>query len=134
MLVVASASCGDNVVLPPDAVIIEPPIPPILSVDPESAHFGSVTAATVSAPAMVTVRNIGQLESGLVTASLGGTDPTSFTFSNGCTTLAPEGTCQIVVRFAPTNAGAKSATLIVTGGILGARSVILDDDGTAAGR
>jgi hypothetical protein len=66
--------------------------------------------------------------------SLIGTNPTSFTFTNGCAApLLANQTCTIGVQFAPTAAGARSANLrIVTDTAQSSQAVALTGTGIAS--
>lgn len=89
-----------------------------LQIAPMVQDFGMVVRSAGSGTQTFTVTNTGQESSGDVSASLSGTDAAQFAITaDGCTgqALAASRTCQITVRFSPTEAGAKSASLIVSG-------------------
>lgn len=94
-----------------------------LSISPTPFAFADTTVGQVSTTQVFTVTNTGGSATGALGTALGGTDPSHFTVvagSNGCqgVVLAPAGTCTIVLSFAPTTGGLKSATLAInhTGG------------------
>lgn len=127
----ALASCGDNVVEPLDAEIIEPPPPAVLVLDMTTAQFGSVHVNSVGLPTTFTVRNIGLGESGDVTAAFGGPDWASFRLLDStCTTLVPNATCRMEVAFAPASTGTKNAMLVVSGAPGGGVIATLAGEGT----
>lgn len=83
---------------------------------PAAHDFGEQAVGTGSAPATFTVKNLGTEDLTLSDAALAGTDPGQFTISrNTCNgPVAVQATCEVDVRFAPSSAGAKSASLQVT--------------------
>jgi hypothetical protein len=85
----------------------------------------TLTAATAFAPTIVggapsasqilTVKNIGDVNSGVPAVSVTGTNPGDFQTSNTCiAALGPSLTCTVTVTFVPTGNGTRSATLSVT--------------------
>ncbi len=91
--------------------------PGALQVTPPMQDFGSVTMGGNSGTQTFTITNTGGQASGAITSGLMGTDAAQFVITaDGCMTqaLAPNATCQITVRFSPSTAGAKSASLNVT--------------------
>ena len=100
---------------------------PLAAVAPASLAFGSATTATTSASQDVTVTNNGATDLVVTGATLMGTDPGEFTIpivTNTCGTVAPAGSCTIGVAFAPTTAGAKSATLSIAHNAPGSPSTV----------
>lgn len=92
-------------------------IPPAqLTITPTPRDYGSVILGATT-DLTFTVGNSGGATSGAVSFSLGGADAGQFavvaggTCVSGSTTLSPAATCTVVLRFAPTTAGSKSATL-----------------------
>lgn len=117
-LALALASCEDTGHDPGpahDAPPADAAAPARLTLDPTSLQFGTVTVATASPERLVTVINMGQSDSGMISATFTGTDPSQFSVVNRCTYLLRGGTCGVSVTFAPTSAGTKSATLVVAG-------------------
>jgi hypothetical protein len=86
------------------------------TITPMTVDFASIGIGN-SADRMVTVTNIGSNTSAVPMATLGGANLNQFTVAtNNCTAaLQAAGTCTILLRFTPTTAGDKSATLTVTG-------------------
>lgn len=81
-----------------------------------TAAFGSHIVGATTTASTLTITNSGAETSGAISASFVGADPTQFSLTNNCTTLATGATCTIAVRFTPTvPAGAKVAQLRVTG-------------------
>ncbi len=111
--------------------------PGSISISPAGPFgFADTTVGQTSTTQVFTVTNSGGTATGALGTALGGTDPSQFTIvagSNGCQGVvlaANGGTCTIVLNFAPTSGGAKSATLGVnhTGG---SASVIVQGNGIA---
>jgi hypothetical protein len=105
---------------------------PELFVSPTSLSFGEVAVGSTSAAQTVTLRNAGSAP--VVLALTGGTATAPFATTQSChgTTLAPGATCNISFTFAPTAAGAATAT--ITGSWNGAPfSIGLAGTGIAAG-
>jgi hypothetical protein len=95
------------------------PVNTITITPPATFAFPDTTATMTSAPHAFTVTNTGTQPTGLLASALGGTDPTQFsidTVTDTCTgmSIPVAGTCSISVVFAPTTAGAKSASLTLT--------------------
>ncbi|MCC6994784.1 MAG: choice-of-anchor D domain-containing protein [Deltaproteobacteria bacterium] len=89
--------------------------PAALGLTPTSQDFGT-TVTGAQAEATFTVRNGGEVATGMVTVALGGASASEFALpTDNCSgaPLAPAATCTVTVRFAPTTAGAKTATLRV---------------------
>lgn len=81
---------------------------------PASLDFGEVAAGARSDARSVAVRNDGEAPLELDHVSLAGSDPDQFLIAGddcGGATLAPGEECQVRVRFAPGEEGAKAATL-----------------------
>jgi len=90
---------------------------PGFSVDPDGRDFGARAVGTTSAPQVFTVTNTGDANLHIDTVSLTGDDAGHFPFTDGTCAgadLAPGATCAIAASFAPTSAGAKSATVTFT--------------------
>ncbi|MCC6997681.1 MAG: choice-of-anchor D domain-containing protein [Deltaproteobacteria bacterium] len=94
-------------------------IPGEISISPAARDFGSLPQGdTTGTPFTFTVTNGGQSPTGSLTVSLTGGDASQFSItSNGCMGMMvpAAGTCTVAVRFNPTTAGAKSASLTITG-------------------
>ena len=87
-----------------------------LSIAPSTRDFGSIVLGTPSADVAFTVTNSGGVASGVPAVSITGANAAEFLVtSNGCTSaLAPNATCVVRARFAPTQVGSRSATLQVS--------------------
>jgi VCBS repeat protein/centrosomal CEP192-like protein/ASPM-SPD-2-Hydin domain-containing protein/FG-GAP repeat protein len=84
-------------------------------VSPTSLNFGGERVGTKSASQMVTVTNDSGSSIVYNNPSLGGADSLDFTETNNCTgvSIPPGGTCQVNVKFAPKEKGARAATLSI---------------------
>ena len=91
-------------------------IAPELSITPSPFDFGSVQTGSKSAQRTFTVKNVGSDVAAVGTVGLAGSEPGQFKVeSDGCSSksLGVGAECSVGVVFAPTSAGAKSATLEV---------------------
>ena len=108
---------------------------PSLAASPSSASFGSVTVGQLSNPTSVSVTNNGGGGGDLGTVAISGPDAGQFAIvADGCSggaLAASGGSCPVSVRFAPTSAGSKSATLTVPD--LGGASTNVSLTGTGVG-
>ncbi len=89
--------------------------PAALGLTPTSQDFGT-TVTNAQSEANFVVRNGGEVATGMVMVSLGGGSAGEFSLpTDNCSgaALAPAATCTVTVRFLPTTAGAKAATLRV---------------------
>jgi centrosomal CEP192-like protein/HYDIN/CFA65/VesB family protein len=85
---------------------------PIINIAPNFATFGAQALGTTSPPQVLTVRNIGTAPLTLGVISTSG----PFTQTNTCaSTLAPNESCTVSVRYVPTAAGSQSGQLLVPG-------------------
>ena len=88
---------------------------PVAGVAPNTLAFGSVNTGTTSTPQAITVSNTGNVP--LVVTSIAVTGPNAALFTatpTGCATIAAGSNCTVNVAFAPTSAGAKTATVSIT--------------------
>jgi hypothetical protein len=95
---------------------------PAISLSPTSLTFAARDTGTTSAPQSVTVANTGTAPVLINSAATRGANPLDFTqVADGCSgvRLAAGTSCSVSVTFSPTQAGARSATLIVTDGAPG---------------
>ena len=98
-----------------------------LSALPASLEFGSQTVATISPAKVVTLRPTGGLLELPLDVSVRGPDATEFLkVADSCSDEA----CTVAVRFAPSEAGRRSAALVIDSW-LGAYSVPLTGTGTS---
>ncbi len=103
-----------------------------LSIAPATRDFGSFLTGTSSTVQSFTVTNTGGSATGMLASALGGTHAGEFAIvSDGCNqvALAAAATCAVTVRFNPASAGAKSASLTVSGSPGGAAVAALSGVG-----
>ncbi len=133
-LALVVTSCGDNRSVS-DAPGSELPAPAMLAIDRASHQFGSVTVGTISTQATFTITNTGATDSGMIGVALTGSAAAGFALPAGSCTgpLAPSASCQVIVLFAPSTAGIRTASLNVTGMPGGTVSASLDGEGIALG-
>jgi hypothetical protein len=85
-----------------------------LTLSPSTKDFATVVV-NGSVEATFDVTNLGGMSSATPVSTLGGANATEFLITAGCTAPVPAaGHCTVTVRFSPTSAAAKSATLIVS--------------------
>ena len=110
------------------------PKPAKLSISPASYQYGTVAVGASSASQSFAVTNTGQTASGPVSVAVTGTDTADFVIdASSCTTaLAAGSTCSVRVRFTPAAAGARSATLSVSGAPGGSVTSALKGTGATA--
>ena len=87
---------------------------PAASLSVSALNFGNQTTGTTSATQSVTLRNVGNANLTVSSVTVSGANAGDFSVAtDSCSTgtLAPNGTCSVSVRFAPTAAGARSASL-----------------------
>ena len=106
-------------------------IPPAtLGISPSTLDFGSVVQGSSSSMHTFTVSNMGGTPSGVVSVGATGTNASEFIISNGCTgTLAPSAQCTFTMVFAPSSAGAKSASVTASATPGGSTSATLTATG-----
>jgi hypothetical protein len=107
-----------------------------VSVSPASLNFGSVPVGSTSAPSGVTFTNLGAAPVHVWGTAIVGTNPGDFSRINSCplppATLAAGAHCAITVRFTPSTATARSASLMIShDGGASPSSVSLSGTGTA---
>jgi chitodextrinase len=94
-----------------------PPVSPSLSLNPSSLSFGDQLVGTANGAQSVLVQNIGQTPVEIRQVSVEGTNPGDFVITaDGATglQLLPGRLCIVNVRFLPTAAGPRSASLTIT--------------------
>jgi hypothetical protein len=96
-------------------VVIPAPPPAILGISPTSQDFGIPVPGDHIKRSFV-VANMGGSLSGVPSASISGTDTSSYSISsNGCTTTLPvAANCSIEVELTSSGLGVKTATLTVS--------------------
>jgi Ca2+-binding RTX toxin-like protein len=90
------------------------PAIPVASVLPGSLAFGSVVVNSAGVSQVITVSNTGNAPLAVSGVGITGANANQFGITNGCTSVVPAGSCSITVRFAPTSAGAKAASVVIT--------------------
>jgi hypothetical protein len=118
---------------PPSASVL-----PQVGLSASSLNFGDQLVGSTSAPHTVTLTNTAATGSDSLAVGqlfIGGADPGEFGLgSDGCsnTSLAPGASCTVDVRFAPTTAAARTASLsIPTNAVSSPDTVALGGNGTA---
>src|SRR5215472_4682947 len=90
---------------------------PAISLSPLSLSFpappsAATTEGTSSAPQVVTVFSTGNITLHISSVSIGGPNPSDFSFTNNCAAaLAPSANCTLSVVFSPIAPGQRTATL-----------------------
>jgi CSLREA domain-containing protein len=105
-----------------------------ISLVPSPKDYGSTQVNTPTAATQFTVENAGPGTSGTLAVTLSGANASEFGITgDDCSgnTLGDDATCTVSVRFAPTSAGAKSASLNVTGTPGGTQSSALTGTATS---
>ena len=108
----------------------------VLTLSPTPQDFGTVVVGSSSSDVVFTVTNSGGVASGVPAVSLGGADAGDLAITtSGCTAaIAPGASCTVRVRFTPTTAGTKAATLGVTASPGGAASATLSGNALTPGQ
>jgi hypothetical protein len=97
--------------------------PAALGVSPAALPLGSVVLGQSSGQGSLTYTNSGDVSTPALAVVRGGADPTQFVIdADTCSgiALAAGTTCSVTVRFVPTGAGSRSATVQVSGGAVSA--------------
>jgi hypothetical protein len=90
------------------------------TVGPASLTFASQALNTSSAAQVVTVTNTGTSAISISSVAVSG----DFGQTNGCSTVAASGVCNISVRFTPTVSGVRSGTLTIAGSFTGSPQTV----------
>ena len=98
----------------PRTVIALVPVADATPASPGALDFGTVTSGTTSATQSILIGNDGFAPLVVGPVDVTGPDAGSFDVTNGCTTVAPAGSCTIDVAFAPTAIAPASATLEIS--------------------
>jgi hypothetical protein len=110
-----SASLDVNVALPAaskSVTLTGTGTAPVLAVSPHAVEFDNRLISTSSATQMITVQNFGSANLTIDGIALVGPNPGQFSKTTTCGShLASGATCTVNVKFKPTAAGAKSATI-----------------------
>jgi hypothetical protein len=101
--------------------------PANITIAPTSQGYANTVVGGSSVDVTFTVTNTGGGQAGIPTIALTGTDASQFTIdSNNCNAVIPaSGTCTFNVKFTPTAAGAKNATVSATSSPGGVTSATL---------
>jgi len=107
---------------------------PQLGILPLSQDFNSVVIGSSSSISF-TISNSGGVPSGVPAAMISGADASQYSIAtDNCTAAIPgSGMCTLVVKFAPTTAGAKAASLTIGASPGGAAVSTLSGTGIASG-
>lgn len=82
---------------------------------PTSLNFQNQQINTTSSPQMITLANAGTAPLNNITIAIAGAQGSEFAQTNNCpSSLGPNSSCAILIRFTPTALGGRSATLTVT--------------------
>lgn len=88
---------------------------PFVTLSPNPVNFPAVSLGAGSAPVLVTVTNVANSTLNISSVAAGGSNPSDFTDTNGCSApVPPLGTCTISVTFVPTASGPRSETITLT--------------------
>jgi chitodextrinase len=88
---------------------------PALSLSSLTADFGNQPVGTPSTPRTITVTNGGTVTLNITSIAISGAQASDFAQSNNCIgSVAPFATCTMTVSFTPANAGARSASIVIT--------------------
>ena len=124
----ASVSIAHNAAGSPSAVTLGgtgSASAPAATVSPASLTFASRNVGTVSATQAITVTNTGSANLVVTGATLTGADAGQFAIaSTTCATVVPAASCVVNVRFAPTTAGAKTASVSIAHNAAGSPSLV----------
>ena len=106
--------------------------PGALDITEASHDFTKLAIDATPTTHTFTVKNTGQVATGVATPSITGTANTYSVMSTTCNSaLAANATCNVVVKFDPATVGSKPATLVVTGSPGGSDSATLSGIGVA---
>ena len=104
----------------PTAIVFAPKI----SLSASTLAFAALTIGASSSVQTVTVANTGNAGMTVSSVSLSGADASQFTQTNNCSSVAVAASCTVNVTFAPTSAGAKSASVSIAHNASGSPTTI----------
>ncbi len=107
----------DDVFSPQEVTLAEYTIPPQPQAAPTSVAFPATVVGQHTAASTFTLKNLGDRPLSVTSAILSGTDPGDFQIVTdlcSATSVPVGGSCTVTVRFAPTVAGPRTATLVFT--------------------
>jgi hypothetical protein len=132
----ASVSVGDNAAGSPHSVALSGSgTAPAVTLSPTSLSFGSQRVGTTSAAQPVSLANTGTAPLSIGSIALAGANAGDFSQTSTCpfapATLAASASCTISVRFSPSAAGPRGASVQITDDASGSpRSVALSGTGS----
>ena len=98
---------------------------PAVTFSPTVPSFPTTTQGTSSAPQTLTVISTGTAPLHVSSVSLGGPNPSDFSFTNNCTApIAPAANCTILLVFSPIGPGQRTANLIISDDVSGSPQTI----------
>ena len=110
----ATLSIADDATGSPQTVALSGSTPtPSVSLNPPALTFPATLEGVDATPLSITLTNTGAAALTVTGVTIGGTNPTSFSETNTCTSVAASATCAITVTFKPAAAGALSAVLSI---------------------
>ena len=129
----ATLSIADNATGSPQTVALTGSTPvPAVTLSPTSLTFASSLEGVAATPQVITVTNSGGAALTITGVTISGTNPTSFSETNTCSSVAASATCAITVTFKPAATGALSATLSIADNASNTpQTVTLSGTGTA---
>ena len=86
----------------------------LITSNPTSLTFADQAVNSTSATQSLTIANTGTTATGSITIATSGPNAAAFTTTTNCTSLAPATSCDVIVGFKPTAAGAATASVNVT--------------------
>ena len=98
---------------------------PFLNLSKTTVNFGNQQVGTVSQPQTVKLANTGKVTLIISKITLSGNNPGDFVETNTCGSSLPvRGQCTITVSFAPTAAGSRNASVVITDNAVGSPHTI----------
>lgn len=111
----ASLSIADNASGSPHTVSLTGTgLAPVVSLSPSSLTFANTAVGTSSAAQTVTLKNAGNASLTVTGVAVSGTDASSFSQTNTCSTVATSASCTIKVTFKPAASGTLTAAISIT--------------------
>ena len=130
-LIAAIAGCGSGT-----SLTVTPPGTPTATLSATALTFSGATIGTATAPQTATLSNNGSATLAISGITLGGTDASFFTLTNGCgATLATGSSCTLSVTFKATDLASRTATITVaTNATPASQNITLTGGGTLANK
>lgn len=128
-IVTASLQVTDNAPDSPQALALTgngiAPAPAVTFSPSTGPSFPTTTEGTSSAPQTLTVNSAGNIPLHVSSISLGGPNPSDFSFTNNCTSpVAPAASCTISLVFSPIASGQRTANLLIADDVAGSPQTI----------